>query len=163
MAPGSVAPDFELPAAGAGRPTLGLGDLVAGMPAVLAFFKTSCPVCRLSFPVWAELRRRYRPAVAAAAVSQDSLGKARRWLDGLGYDGVVLDDSAGYGVSGAFGVRTVPTLVLVGTDRQVVDTLEGWDRTQANAWDLALAERTGIPSTGPLSDPADGLPESRPG
>lgn len=163
LAPGATAPDFELPAAGDGRDRLSLSQLTAGGPALLAFFKTSCPVCRFSFPVWAELVRRYGDAVAAVAISQDELGKARPWLDEAGFDAPVLDDSDGYAVSTAFGLETVPTLVLVGQDGRVLDSSQGWDRKRANAWDADLSRRTDRPSPGPVSTPADGLPPFRPG
>ena len=163
LAPGAIAPGFDLPAAGGDRERIALDELSATGPALLAFFKTSCPVCVLSFPVWGELARRYGGAMAVVAVSQDPLARARPWLDQAGFEAPVLDDSAGFATSRAYGVETVPALVLVGTDGRVTDASEGWDRRRANAWDLALAELTGVASRGPVSDPTDGLPPYRPG
>ncbi|MBW3609979.1 MAG: TlpA family protein disulfide reductase [Actinomycetota bacterium] len=163
LAPGSIAPDFELPAAGDGRERLDLAELTAAGPALLAFFKTSCPVCVLSFPVWGELARRYGDAVTVTAVAQDPLVKARPWLDEAGFGAPVLDDSDGFTTSRAYRIETVPTLVLVSGEGEVLSTSEGWDRDRANAWDAELAERSGRPSSGPLSSPDDGLPPHRPG
>lgn len=163
LAPGSIAPDFELPAAGDGRDRLCLEDLTANGPVLLAFFKTSCPTCHLSFPVWAELARRYGEAVAVAAVSQDPLASARPWLDELGFDAPVLDDSDGFAVSAAYQLATVPTLVLVDRAGEVLAASEGWDRDRANDWDAELAERARRSSPGPLSTLDDGLPPHRPG
>lgn len=163
LASGSTAPDFDLPAAGDGCSHLGLAELTAAGPALLAFFKTSCPVCVLSFPVWAELARRYGDVVTVAAVAQDPLAKARPWLDQVGFDAPVLDDSDGFATSRAYELRTVPTLVLVGPEGKVLGASEGWDRDRANAWDVELAECSGRMSLGPLSTPADGLPPYRPG
>lgn len=163
LAPGSTAPAFDLPALGGDRARIVLADLTAAGPALLAFFKTSCPVCVLSFPVWGELARRYGQAVAVVALAQDPLAKARPWLDAAGFEAPVLDDSDGYATSRAYGIETVPALVLVGADGRIADASEGWDRKRANAWDQALAELTGLPGAGPVSDPADGLPAYRPG
>lgn len=160
---GATAPEFDLPALGGGRDGIALAELTASGPTLLAFFKTSCPVCRISFPVWGELARRYGEAVGVVALSQDPLVRARPWLDENGFDAPVLDDSDGFTTSGAYQIETVPALVLVGADGRVADASEGWDRERANAWDLALAEVSGIPSAGPLSSPTDGLPAYRPG
>jgi peroxiredoxin len=42
------APEFRLPRADGGE--IGLEEIIAQGPALLAFFKTSCPVCQLTFP-----------------------------------------------------------------------------------------------------------------
>ncbi len=164
LPPGSPAPGFDLPQAGAGTgPRLSLAELTRAGPALLAFFKTSCPVCRMSFPVWGELARRYGDAVAVAAVSQDPLAGARRWLDEAGFPAPVLDDSDAFATSAAYQVETVPALVLVGADGQVLAESQGWDRDWANAWDRELAALAARESPGALSTPGDGLPPQRPG
>lgn len=163
LAPGTIAPAFDLPGSDGDRARLSLADLTSEGPALLAFFKSSCPVCRLSFPIWGELARRYGRAVAVVAVSQDPLAKARSWLDEAYFFAPVVDDSESFATSRAYGVDTVPTLVLVGVDGRIVDASEGWDRKRANDWDLTLAELTGHPSAGPVSTFSDGLPAYRPG
>ncbi|MGI9119559.1 MAG: TlpA family protein disulfide reductase [Acidimicrobiales bacterium] len=163
LQPGSIAPDFDLPARGDGRDHVSLGTLTENGPALLAFFKASCPTCQLSFPVWGELARRYGHKVAVAGVALDSLEVARPWLDERGFDAPVLDDSDGFSVSGAYGLATVPTLVLVGSDGRVMAASEGWDRNRAKAWDAELAELCGQSSPGPLSTTSDGLPPHKPG
>lgn len=134
-----------------------------GRPTVLAFFKTTCPTCELSFPVWGELARRYADAVPIVAVSQDPEAKARTWLDRRGFDGPVHDDTDGYPLSDEHGVTTVPTLVLVDEDGTPVHRSEGWSRDVANDWDARLAALAGVASPGPASTPDDGLPVFKPG
>lgn len=163
LAPGSTAPAFDLPALGAESDHIALADLTTAGPALLAFFKNSCPVCRLSFPVWGELAHRYGDAMAVVAVAQDPLAKAGPWLEETGFQAPVVDDSDDFAASSAYGLDTVPTLVLVGPDGQVLAVSEGWDRDRANEWDLELAELTGLPSAGPVSTPSDGLPAYRAG
>lgn len=163
LAPGTIAPTFDLPASDGDRARISLADLNSEGPVLLAFFKSSCPVCRLSFPVWGELARRYGTGLTVVAVSQDPLAKARSWLDEASFFAPVVDDSDGFATSRAYGLDTVPTLVLVGADGRIVDASQGWDRRRANDWDLTLAELTGLPSDGPVSISSDGLPASRPG
>ena len=163
LVPGTIAPAFDLPARDGDRARISLADLTSDGPALLAFFKSSCPVCRLSFPIWGELARRYGTAVAVVAVSQDPLAKARSWLDEADFLAPVVADSDDFATSRAYDLDTVPTLVLVGTDGRIIDASQGWDRNRANHWDLALAELTGLPSAGPVSTSSDGLPAYRPG
>lgn len=157
---GVVAPRFTLPSSdGAPR---SLDQLTAGGAALLAFFKSTCPVCTLAFPVFGELQRRYGDAVPVVAVSQDPLSTVVPWLSDNGFNGPALDDaSEGYAVSKAYEVTTVPTLTLV-DDGSVVASSEGWDRDRVNAWARELGERTGR-DTAPVSTEDDGRPAFRPG
>lgn len=160
LAPGTHAPDFDLPAAGGGRRSL--GELSGDGAALLAFFKTGCPTCQLAFPVYAEIERRYGDAVPVVAVSQDSLDKTVPWLEEKGFAGEALDDhSDHYAVSEAYEVAVVPTLVLVDGD-VVVATGEGWDRDRVNALARQLGQRTGR-DTSPVSTEGDGRPAFKPG
>lgn len=162
IAAGSEAPDFTLPSSdGAPR---ALGDLTQAdeRPAVLVFFKTTCGTCKLSFPVFAELERRFRNASPVVAIAQDSMRAGRAWLDGLGFDGLMLSDEyAKYAASRAYGVQTVPTVVLV--DKGTVEMVaEAWSRDAINGIAARLAELTGREAE-PVSTPADGLPPFKPG
>lgn len=160
LAAGAEAPPFRLP--GPDGRSHALDDLAGSRPALLAFFKTTCPTCRLAFPVYAELERRFGDAVPVVAVSQTSGPEARRWLDDLGFAGPVLDDeSDDFAVSAAYGVASVPTLVLVDGGR-VVASSEAWDRDRVNAWAVELGRRSGRPAP-PVSTEGDGRPAFKPG
>lgn len=157
---GADAPGFTLPD-GDGVPRA-LADLTAAGPALLAFFRTSCPTCHLAMPVIAELERRYGDSVPVVAVTQSAVGSTRPWLHEAGFAGPVLDDETGrFGVSRAYDVQTVPTLVLV-DDGRVVATAEGWDRDRMNGWARDLGTRTAR-ETAPVSTEADGRPAFKPG
>lgn len=133
-----------------------------GGPVLLAFFKDTCPVCVMAFPVVSELARRYGDTVPVVAVAQDPPDRADPWLAEHGFPGGVIDDSGGYPLSDAFGVSTVPTLVLV--DGGTVEAVsEGWDRDRYNRWDADLAARSGRPSVGPVTTADDGRPVFKPG
>lgn len=157
---GADAPPFELPD-GTGAPR-SLAGLTAGGAALLVFFKTSCPTCRLALPVVAELQRRNGDVLPVAAVTQTNMGKTLPWLAEVGFAGPVLDDERGdFEVSAAYAVWTVPTLVLVERGR-VAATSEAWDRDRMNRWAADLGARTGRDGS-PVSVEGDGRPVFRPG
>ena len=157
---GADAPLFTLPD-GDGAPQ-GMADLTSEGPVLLAFFKTSCPTCRLAMPVVGELQRRYGDAIPVVAVTQTSMATTRPWLTENGFDGPVLDDEEGrFAVSRSYDVQTVPTLVLV-DDGRVVATTEAWDRDRMNGWAKDLGARTGR-DTSPVSTEDDGRPVFKPG
>lgn len=160
LPPGTEAPAFTLPDRdGAPR---SLADLTAAGPALLVFFKTSCPTCHLAMPVIAELERRYGDAVPVVCVTQTSMGATLPWLAEAGFSGPVLDDEQGrFSVSRAYGVQTVPTMVLVDGGR-VAATTQGWDRDRMNGWATDLGTRTARETT-PVTTEADGRPVFKPG
>lgn len=151
---------FTLPD-GDGRPR-SFDDVTAAGPALLAFFKTTCPTCRLAMPVIGELERRYGDVIPVVAVTQTAIGATRPWLEEVGFAGPVLDDEQDrFDVSRAYDVQTVPTVVLVDGGR-VVATTEAWDRDAMNAWAVNLGGRTGR-DTSPVSVEGDGRPVFKPG
>lgn len=157
---GADAPSFTLPDAD-GTPQR-LADLTKSGPVLLAFFKTSCPTCRLAMPVIAELERRYGDAVPVVAVTQSKMADTRPWLDHAGFAGPVLDDEQGrFEVSRSYDVQVVPTLVLVEGGRAATIT-EAWDREDMNGWAADLGARTGRDAS-PVSTEGDGRPVFKPG
>lgn len=155
--PGDTAPDFTLLGEDG---EVSLADLT---PALLLFFKNSCPTCDLAFPVYGELHRRYGDALPLVAIGQDQIEKSRPWLDERDFAGPVLDDLRNrLGTSADYDLETVPTLVLVGEDGTVAHVTEGWDREDANDWARRLGELTDRPAE-PVSTEGDGLPPFRPG
>ena len=158
---GTKAPAFRL-AASDGEPR-SLHDLVKSAPALLVFFKTTCPTCVMAMPVYGEMVRRYGDEVFVVAVSQDPLLQAHAWLAEQGFGGLALDDTPDRSaVSRAFGIATVPTAVLVDQEGEVADVVEGWQREGANR----LAARLGAitdRTADPVSTAADGRPPQKPG
>lgn len=160
LAVGTTAPPFKL-LDGTGTPRK-LDQFTDVGPTLLAFFKTSCPTCSLAFPVIAELERRYGDAAPVVAVTQSTLATTLPWLAEAGFAGPVLDDERGrFEVSAAYGIRSVPTLVLV-DDGQVVATSEGWDRDRMNRWAADLGALTGRHGS-PVTVEGDGRPLYKPG
>jgi hypothetical protein len=95
-------------------------------------------------------------------VGQDPRGALGAFGQEFGMTFSSLPDEAPYDVSNAYGIRTVPTTFLVGSDSTVLDVVESWDREGLNGLSRRLAELTGAPYAR-ISEPADGLPPFRPG
>lgn len=160
LAPGADAPPFTLPSDDG--TDLSLADLTVKGPVLLTFFKTSCPVCKMAFPVYAELERRYGDEIPVVAVSQNTADEVGPWLEDVGFTGpVLIDEADGHATSRDYEITSVPTLVLVEGDK-VVATSEGWDRERVNTWATDLGGRTGR-DTSPVSVKTDGRPPFRPG
>lgn len=160
LATGAAAPEFKL-LDGTGTPRR-LAEFTAVGPTLLAFFKTSCPTCVLAFPVIGELARRYGDAAPVVAVTQSTLATTLPWLEEAGFAGPVLDDERRrFEVSAAYGIRSVPTLVLV-DDGHVAATSEGWDRDRMNRWAADLGALTGRDGS-PVTVEGDGRPLYKPG
>src|SRR5215467_2908245 len=126
---GERAPDFEL-RDHHGRTRL-LRDLVASGPVVVAFFKTTCPVCQLAFPFLDRIHRgQATPAISIFGVSQDDAASTREFTDEFGVTFPILFDSAeiDYPASNAYGISHVPSAFLVERDGAISWTMEGFDK-----------------------------------
>jgi peroxiredoxin len=127
---GSRAPEFRLPLLGGGETTL--AEILARGPVLLAFFKTSCPVCQLTFPF---LDRVHAAATLPGTlqiygVSQNDPEDTREFNQEFGVTFPTLLDTeeSGFPASNNYGISSVPTLFLVERDRTVSQVIEGWQR-----------------------------------
>jgi peroxiredoxin len=153
--PGAAAPDFQLCRLEGGHASL--ADLIAGAPALLAFFKTSCPVCQLTLPFLDRLRDGASSSLNVVGVSQDEAGATREFNEQFGIRFPVLLDTAkaGYQASNAYGITHVPTLFLVERDGAISRSVEGFVKRDLE--DLAL--RAGVA----IFQPGENVPEWKAG
>lgn len=129
--PGSRAPDFRLPLLGGGQATL--QEILASGPAVLAFFKITCPVCQLTFPF---VERIHSPGTLPVyGISQNDADDTREFNRRFGVTFPTLLDSeaSGFPVSNAFGISSVPTVFLVERDGRIARVMDGWSKNEI-AW-----------------------------
>jgi len=112
-----------------GRET-SLEDITAAGPALLAFFKVSCPVCQLALPY---LERIHSPGrLSVYGMSQNDPEDTREFNRRFGVTFPVLLDKeeTGFQVSNTFGISSVPTLFLVERDGTVSRVIEGWNKIE---------------------------------
>jgi peroxiredoxin len=118
-----------------------LGD-ASGLPLLLAFFKVSCPTCRLTWPYLQRLHAAYDgTAVHVVGVSQNAADDSRRFFEEYGgarFD-LVLDLEPRFAASDAFQVEAVPHLVLISPAGILEETFSGWSRAKMEALGARLA------------------------
>jgi peroxiredoxin len=124
--PGSPAPDFHLPRLDGG--TVALQEILANGPALIAFFKTTCPVCQFTLPFLERIHQ--AGTLPVYTISQDDAEDTREFNREFGIALPTLLDSArsGYAVSDAFGISSVPSMFLIERDGGVSRAIEGWSK-----------------------------------
>lgn len=148
---GDKAPSFTLPAVdGGGEVT----DPWTEGPTVLAFFKVSCPVCKMVAPM---LTRLSEAGVRVVAVGEDPPAAITAYNEAQDQRVPSLSQPAPYSISAAYGLEAVPTVFYIGPDGEILRALPGWNR---DTWNEMAAD-AGL--TEPLSTPDDGLRPFRPG
>lgn len=158
LAPGARAPEFEL--RDLAEAPQSLAAILGRGPALLAFFKVSCPVCQYIFPFLERIYQgagREKGAVQIIGVSQDKAGATREFNEEFGVSfPTLLDDGAkDYPVSNAFGLSSVPSLFLVEPDGRVSVSGTGFSKRDLET----LGHRMGV---SPFR-PGERVPEQRPG
>ena len=147
LSPGSSAP-----------PVPGV-DFAAG-PAVLFFYKVTCPVCQMAAPMVGEFQRAYPGRIVG--VGQDAEGKLAEFDRELGMGFGSMADLPPYELSNGYQIGVVPSLFLVSPEGIVLESVESWNRDGFNQVSKHLAALTGA-EYAPISEPSDGLPPFRPG
>lgn len=150
---GTQTPAFELADLAGG--TASVGSILQKGPALLAFFKSSCPVCQLTFP--------YLERLAAGAqlqvigISQDDAKTTQAFNQRFGVTfRTLLDESkAGYPVSNDFGIATVPSIFLIEQDGTISRSFSGFSKRDLQS----IGDLAGVQ---PFL-PGEKVPESRPG
>src|SRR5260370_18663106 len=101
---GSGAPSFRLQRLGGERESL--EQILANGPALLAFYKVSCPVCQLTFPFLERIAA--SSSIQIIGISQDDDVTTHGFNERFGVTFPTLLDSSkdGYPPSNAFGVTT---------------------------------------------------------
>jgi thiol-disulfide isomerase/thioredoxin len=125
----------------------------------LLFYKVTCPVCQLAAPIAERLAAAYPEAVAG--IGQDPPAALDEFAGEFGWSFDSTPDLPPYDVSNAYGIRVVPTVVIV-RDGTVDTVVESWDSEGWEGLSSRLSELTGLPTATVVQD-ADGLPSFRPG
>jgi peroxiredoxin len=150
---GAHAPEFRLPRLDGGE--ISLDEIKANGPALLAFYKTSCPVCQLALPFIERLHQAGKLPIYG--ISQNDAADTREFAKRYGLTFPMLLDleSKRFPVSNAYGLTNVPTMFLVERDGTIGQTIHGWNKQQV----AALGASNGVA----VIRPDDNVPEWKAG
>ncbi len=157
---GQIAPSFSL-ATPEGK-VLSLADALAGQPAVLAFFKVTCPVCQFTFPFLERLHKLHAKNVVVLGISQDDARDTRDFMKEYELTFRALVDEDGFPVSSAYGLTSVPTVFLVDTGGRVLVSSVGFVRADLEKI-FDLLGRRSQPAAAALFRPDEVIPSYKPG
>lgn len=126
---GHPAPEFTLPGLD-GKPVRSAA-LHRGGPALLVFFKASCPVCQMTLP----FLNRLLGKLSVVAISQDDANVTQRFRARFEVTVPTLldDEDAGYPVSNQFQITNVPSLFLVEPDGLISQAWSGFSQADLEA------------------------------
>ena len=135
---GTPAPAFQLKSLNGEKKSL--TDVLESGPALLAFYKVSCPVCQLAFPYLERLSG--GPAIRIIGISQDDDRATQDFNQRFGVTFPTLLDQSKeeYPASNAYGISSVPSLFLVEKDGRISKSFSGFSKRDLEA----IGERAGI-------------------
>ena len=158
---GAFAPDARFRTPGGGSlSTKELAGSGHGLPVLLVFFKTSCPICQLTWPYLQRLHAAYGgKTVRVVGVSQDDAVSSRAFYatHGAATFDLLLDPEPTFAASNAFDVESVPLLVLIAPDGTIEDAFAGWSKKRMEALGALFASKS-VPLV-PVIPPGDPVRE----
>jgi peroxiredoxin len=158
---GNVAPDFSLK--GLDGKEYSLGKLVKAGPVVASFFKISCPVCQFTFPFLERIFQRYAgDGVSFLGISQDDAKSTKEFAQKYGVTFPLVTDEKNYPVSNAYGLTSVPTIFLIGSNGTAKVSCMGFVKADLETIAKELAERREI-APAVLFKPDEKVPALQPG
>jgi peroxiredoxin len=128
LSSGTTAPDFSLPTIDGKQ--FSLREALARGPAVVAFFKISCPTCQYAFPF---LQRLYEAhgnrSVTVVGISQNEKQDTAAFIKQYGLTlPILLDNTSTYTVSNEYGLTNVPTIYWIAQVGEIEVSSVGWIR-----------------------------------
>src|SRR3984885_7864582 len=140
---GAQGPPFRL--AGLDQSARSLDDILADGPALLAFYKISCPVCQLTAPYLQRLAA--SKAIQVIGISQDDASATRGFMQRFGVTFPTLLDlsSENYPASNAYGITSVPSLFLLERDGTIERSFNGFSKRDFEE----IGVRAGVAPFGP--------------
>jgi len=125
---GSRAPDFRL--AGLEGGEIPLAEIAARGPAVLVFFKVTCPVCQMALPFLERLHA--AGTLPVFGISQNDASDTREFMREFQVTFPMLLDREedSFPTSNAYGISSVPTIFVLERDGTLSRVIEGWQKSE---------------------------------
>ena len=158
---GQAAPDFTL--VDAKGDSHRLADALAEGPVVLAFMKTSCGTCTLSFPYLERLHQAYPTARWTIwGICQDPADATESFAGKTGVTFPMLIDGDGFPVSQAYDPPATPTIFFVDREGTIRSGHYGLAKPDLNALAEQVAAVLGEQPV-VVAPSNDGTPDFKPG
>jgi peroxiredoxin len=124
--PGTRAPGFRLERLEGGEASL--AELTAGGSLLLVFYKVTCPVCQMTMPFLERMRA--SGTLAICAISQNDAGDTRVFNNqfDIGIPTLLDSEREDFPASNAYGISSVPTMLLVEQGGEISRVVEGWSK-----------------------------------
>lgn len=143
--------------------SVSLADALTNGPALVVFFKVSCPTCQLTLPFIQRLQEAYGGAnLSIVAVSQDDSASTREFAQQFGIRLPLLIDAQGYVASKAYGLTNVPSMFWINPDGKIHISSVGFSKTDLAKISDEAAVATGRPAKS-IFRPGEKVPEFKPG
>jgi len=153
LSAGQAAPSFQLAQLNGGQKSL--QEILEKGPALLVFYKISCPVCQLTAPYLERLAGGQKLQVIGISQDDASATQSFNQRFAVTYPTLLDEQQKGYAASNAFGISSVPALFLVEQDGNIAAAFNGFSKHDI----AALGERAGQPAF----RPEDNVPEWKAG
>ncbi|HEX5227806.1 MAG TPA: TlpA disulfide reductase family protein [Bryobacteraceae bacterium] len=152
-AAGTQAPGFQLKGVDGSAQTL--QEILKRGPALVAFYKISCPVCQMTAPYLERLSA--NDSIQVIGVSQDDAAGTSGFMQRFGVTFQTLLDqgSEGYPASNAYGIASVPSMFLIEQDGTIARAIHGFSKRDFEE----IGARAGVSPFGPQ----DHVPEWKAG
>jgi peroxiredoxin len=152
--PGDSAPAFELKQLrGGGKQSL--TAILKDGPALVVFYKISCPVCQLTAPYLERLAVSRNLQIIGVSQDDDSSTEGFNQRFGVTFPTLLDQAKEDYPASNAYGISSVPSLFLVEQDGRVSKSFSGFSKGDMEE----LGERAGV---APFQ-PGENVPEWKAG
>ena len=159
---GIQAPEFGLTST-AGESFI-LSKVLKRGPAVLAFFKVSCPTCQYAFPYIERLWQTHKTEpMSVIGISQDSKADTQRFMQQYGATFPVVVDAPAYIASNAYKLTNVPTIYLVDRAGDIQVSSVGWARSEFEEINLKLSMMDAAKQQYPIFKPGENVVEFKAG
>ena len=158
---GTVAPEVSL--SNTSGKKVSLKEELKKGPVLLAFFKISCPVCQFTFPMLERVYKAHHGKANIIGVSQNPKKDTESFLREYGITfPVLLDDTAKYPVSNAYGLTNVPTLFFITPDGEIEISSVGWSKSDVDEINRRFAE-SGRAKPSAIFKPGEDVPDFKAG
>jgi peroxiredoxin len=158
---GTAAPESEL--IGLDDKRYALAEALGRGPVLAVFFKVACPTCQFTVPFVERLYQQFGKAGGQVwGISQDNREDTQQFAQRFGLSFPILIDEKPYRVSREFGLKFVPAVFLIGEERGIQVTGDGFSRADMLEIQKLLANQLSV-TPPPLFQPGERVPEYKPG